>query len=172
MSDDHVQLPIKIDATSNGEFLPMPIGRTVAQAKTLAATGITDNARRLNLSRRTFLTSLSGVATTLLTLNHAFAARGNTGGYFQVAPEAAYDLAAAQESLSGSEFIFDIQTHMVDPQGDWRRGPGKLFERFLALVPQGACGEADPTDCFSAQRFIKEIFYDPERRRRGLAEVG
>ena len=58
MSDDHVQLPIKIDATSNGEFLPVPIGRTVAQAKALAAARITDNARRLNLSRRTFLTCL------------------------------------------------------------------------------------------------------------------
>jgi len=171
MSDDHVQLPIKIDATSNGEFLPMPIGRTVAQAKALAAARITDNARRLNLSRRTFLTSLSGVATTLLTLNHAFAARSNTGGYFQVAPEAAYDLAAAQESLSGSEFIFDIQTHMVDPQGDWRRGSGKLFERFLAWVPQGTCGEADPTDCFSAQRFIKEIFLDSDTSMAVLSFV-
>jgi hypothetical protein len=101
MRDDHGQLPITIDATSHGAFLPIPIGRTVAQAKALAAARITANARRLNLSRRTFLTSLSGVATTLLTLHHAFAARSNTGGYFQVTPEAAYDLAAAQESLSG-----------------------------------------------------------------------
>ena len=71
MRDDHGQLPITIDATSHGAFLPIPIGRTVAQAKALAAARITANARRLNLSRRTFLTSLSGVATTLLTLHHA-----------------------------------------------------------------------------------------------------
>jgi len=171
MSEHHVQLPVKIDATSNGEFLPVPVSRTVSQAKVLAAARITDNARQLNVSRRAFLTSLCGAATTLLTFNHAWAARGNTGGYFQVHPEAAFDLAAAQDSLSGAEFIFDIQTHMVDPQGDWRRGPGKLFERFLAWVPQGACGEADPTDCFSAQRFIKEIFLDSDTSMAVLSFV-
>src|SRR5262245_22668143 len=103
MHDHHVQLPIKLDATSNGEFLPVPVGPTVSHAKRLAAARVTDNARRLSVSRRAFLTSLCGAATTLLTLNHAFAAHGNTGGYFQMHPEAAYDLAAAQESLSGSE---------------------------------------------------------------------
>jgi hypothetical protein len=101
MREDHVELPIKIDATSNGEFFPMPVGGMVSQARALAAARITDNARRLNVSRRAFLTGLCGTATTLLTLNHTFAARGNTGGYFQVHPEAAFDLAAAQESLMG-----------------------------------------------------------------------
>ena len=37
-------------------------------------------------------------ATTLLTLNHAFAARGNTGGGFILPDEAAFETAAAAET--------------------------------------------------------------------------
>ena len=73
-------LPIKIDATSNGEFLPIQPGDTVERAKLLAALRISEGARRAGQSRRRFLSGLCAAATTLLTLNEAFAWRGNTGG--------------------------------------------------------------------------------------------
>ena len=85
------RLPIKIDATSNGEFRPVPVSRTVAEAKALAAARIEENARRTALPRRAFLVGLCGAATTLLTLNRAFAARGNLGGAFRVHPEGAFE---------------------------------------------------------------------------------
>src|SRR5262245_12891216 len=101
-------LPIKLDSTSNGEFAPVPVGRTIARANRLAAARITDNARRVGQSRRTFLASLCGAATTLLTLNEAFASNGAGGGTFDLPPDAALDPQMAQ-AIAGREFIFDIQ---------------------------------------------------------------
>ena len=155
-------LPIKIDSTSNGEFVPRPIGRTLARANELAAWRITEHARKTGRSRRGFLASLCGAATTLLTLDQAFAARGNTGGRFLVDPEAAFDGEAAAQSIGGDEFIFDIQTHMVEPDAPWRDGSSRGWVDRLTRWPQGGCGEADPVDCYSSDHFIEEVFLNSD----------
>jgi len=67
-------LPIKVDATSNGEFRPVPLTDPVARANSEAEFRIGENAKCVGLGRRAFLQSLCGAATTLLTLNEAFAA--------------------------------------------------------------------------------------------------
>ena len=76
------RLPIKVDATSNGEFRPVPLPEHVARANSEAERRIGEHAARVGLGRRAFLQSLCGAATTLLTLRDAFAAFGNTGGLF------------------------------------------------------------------------------------------
>jgi hypothetical protein len=118
---------------------------------------IGEQAKRVGLGRRAFLQSLCGAATTLLTLNEAFAALGNTGGLFRVPKKSAFEPAAAAETLAGDEFIFDVQTHMVDPAGAWRSSAGKYWEQILANFPQGSCGDDDPVDCFSSEKFIKHV---------------
>jgi len=159
---DRFRLPIKVDTTSNGEFEPVPLPETWRQAKAWAARRLSAQARRLGLPRRRFLASLCGAASTLATFNAANAAVGNTGGRYRLPAEAAFEPAAAAESLAGDEFIFDVQTHMVDPAGPWRRNRGRRFERVLAWWPQGACGEADPTDCYDGEHLIKEVFLDSD----------
>src|SRR5690606_18967626 len=105
------RLPIKIDATSNGEFAPRPIGAAATAANRLARLRTDEIARRLGLPRRRFLASASGAAATLLALNEAFAAAGRRGGFFAVPADAAYDPPLAEATLGGEEFIFDVQTH-------------------------------------------------------------
>jgi uncharacterized protein len=156
------RLPIKIDSTSNGEFRPIPLSEPLQRANALAAERVSDHAKRVGVARRAFLQSLCGAATTLLTFNQAFAARGNTGGAFRLPAEAEFETAAAQSALAGEEFIFDVQTHMVDPAGKWRANAGQYWERILANFPQGSCGDADPVDCFSADQFIKHVFLDSD----------
>ncbi len=56
MIREHIVLPIKVDATSNGEFLPTPPSPMLSQAKRLAASKITEHAKRTGMSRRNFLT--------------------------------------------------------------------------------------------------------------------
>src|ERR1044071_4259693 len=129
-------LPIKVDATSNGEFRPVPLGDPVARANREAERRIGEHAKRVGIGRRVFLQSLCGAATTLLTLNEAFAALGNVGGLFDLSKDSAFDMAAASEALSGEEFIFDVQTHMVDAAGAWRSSAGKYWEQILANFPQ------------------------------------
>jgi uncharacterized protein len=165
------RLPIKIDATSNGEFRPVPVPDVVARANALAATQIGIHAKRVGMARRAFLQSLCGAATTLMTLDDAFAARGNGGGRFVLPKEAAFETAAAADALSGDEFIFDVQTHMVDPAGAWRDNAGRYWERILASFPQGSCGDRDPVDCFSAEQFIKHVFMDSDTELAVLSFV-
>jgi hypothetical protein len=130
-------LPIKVDATSNGEFRPVPLTEHVARANREAERRLGEHAKRVGMGRRAFLQSLCGAATTLLALKDAFAAIGNTGGMFSVPEEGTFETAAAAEALAGDEFIFDVQTHMVDPAGTWRSSAGKYWEQILANFPQG-----------------------------------
>src|SRR5262249_53454721 len=95
------RLPVKVDATSNGEFRPVPLTQPVSRANREAELRIGENANRVGLGRRAFLQSLCGAATTLLTLNEAFAALGNIGGRFRLPKESAFEAAAAAEALAG-----------------------------------------------------------------------
>jgi hypothetical protein len=163
VTDTHdLTLPIKIDPTSNGEFRPVPLTKPLAQANVLARERVGAYAKRLGVGRRAFLQSLCAAATTLGTLNEAFAAQGNIGGSFRLPKEARYESAAARSVLAGDEFIFDVQTHLVDPAGTWRANAGKYWEQILARFPHGACGERDPVDCFSADQFVKHVFMDSD----------
>ncbi|HEX6141813.1 MAG TPA: amidohydrolase family protein [Geminicoccaceae bacterium] len=161
---DHLrgELPVKVDPTSNGEYRPVPLESYLERANVLAAERIREHARRVGQGRRAFLQSVCGAATTLWTLNEAFAARGNTGGHYRLSREAPFETAAAEATLAGDEFIFDVQTHMVDPAGKWRSNAGQYWERILASFPQGSCGDRDPVDCFSAEQFIKHVFMDSD----------
>jgi uncharacterized protein len=155
-------LPVKVDSTSNGEFRPVPLAEHVARANSEAERQIGENAKRVGFGRRAFLQSLCGAATTFLALNKAFAALGNTGGVFRLPKESAFETAAAAETLAGDEFIFDVQTHLVDPTGAWRSSAGKYWAQIFAGDPQGRCGEDDPVACFSAEKYIKHVFMDSD----------
>jgi len=166
--DHDTTLPIKIDSTSNGEFAPMPVSRAVRFANRLAAERITANARRAGMSRRRFLAGLCGAATTLLSFNEAFAGRRRPGGTFALPPEAAFEPAAAARVLEGKDFIFDIQTHLIDPDGAWRK-KGQPFMtgmldkiRSIVQLPPKECGEADKVRCYDAEHMIKEVFLDSD----------
>jgi hypothetical protein len=74
------RLPIKLDTTTNGEFAPIALSEVNLAAKRLAFPEATRNARRLGLSRREFLSSSCGAASTLLVFNTANAAAGKRGG--------------------------------------------------------------------------------------------
>lgn len=115
------RLPIKLDSTSNGEFVPVPLGPANLEAKRLAHEAASENAARLGCSKRAFLTSACGAASTLLAFNAANAAAGRTGGYFDLPNEAALDLqlARAQVGPARQEFILDVQVHFIDtPKGN------------------------------------------------------
>lgn len=90
------RLPIKLDTASNGEFVPVPLSKANRAAKLLAHESASANAKRLGLSRRQFLVSSCGAASTLLAFN---AAHGTTAGFFEIEPEAALDLQLAQATL-------------------------------------------------------------------------
>src|SRR5438128_9356166 len=130
---DGKRLPIKLDSTTNGEFAPIPLAPVHHHARSRAFDAATRNAKRLGLSRRAFLVSACGAATTLLGMNTAYAAANRRGGHYELPSEAVLDIQIARSALDRNEFIFDVQGHFVNPTGAWTRAlppgaqPLKMF---------------------------------------------
>ncbi len=128
------RLPIKLDSTSNGEFAPVPLWPANLEAKRLAHEAAATNAKRLGCSKRAFLTSSCGAASTLLAFNAANAAVGRTGGFFDLPRDAALDmqLARAQVGPARQEFILDVQGHFIDtPKGNSKNAEVFLKDVFM-----------------------------------------
>lgn len=162
------RLPIKLDSTSNGEFLPVPLSRANRHANHLAREQAGRLARKLNVSRRRFLTSACGAASTLLAMNHANAEAGRTGGWFDLEPESALDQQLAAVRLTGDEFIFDVQGHFVDPTGAWRRDvpagaqPFRWTEKSRRCKPDRDATLDEYLPCLGSEEFIKDVFLDSD----------
>jgi uncharacterized protein len=126
------RLPIKLDSTSNGEFAPVPLWPANLEANRLAHEAAAENSKRLGYSKRKFLISTCGAASTLLAFNAANASAGRTGGFFDLPKEAALDLqlARAQVGPAKQEFILDVQGHFIDTP----KGNPKSAEVFLKDV--------------------------------------
>lgn len=164
---DGLKLPIKIDTTSNGEFEPVPLTQANRLGNRTALTNATDNARRVGRSRRNFLISGCGAATTLLAMNQVNAAAGKRGGYFEVPADAAFDDQLAAAAVDGKEFIFDVQGHYVDPTGKWLEQVPD-FARPFAGMPKADCDAGDADDelaylkCLGPDEFVKDVFLDSD----------
>ena len=135
---DGERLPIKLDSTSNGEFVPIPLTARQREANRLARRQAAENAKRAGMGRRAFLVSACGAASTLLAFNAVNAAAGKQGGAFALSAEAAVDPEAAAQALGGTEFIFDVQGHFI---GEAALRPGS---------PRGP------------ENFIKDVFLDSD----------
>ncbi|HEX6690193.1 MAG TPA: amidohydrolase family protein, partial [Burkholderiales bacterium] len=149
---------------SNGEFEPVPLWPANLEANRLAHEAASIHSRKLGLSRRDFLISSCGAASTLLAFNTANAAAGRSGGFFDLAKDAALDqqLARAQVGPAKEEFIFDVQGHFIErPQGN-PKGP-EVFIRdvfmdsdtdvmVLSFVPSTRENEPVPIEAADAMR--------------------
>jgi uncharacterized protein len=153
---DDPGLPIKFGPCSNGEFVPAPLTVLECEAIARACASCETNARRLGVSRATFLRSICGAATTLLALQGCLRDAGKlVGGRWDVLAEAALERDAARAVLAGEEFIFDVQGHHLE-YDEMRRTAGQPF--FGSVFPQVHCGADDPRACFSREVFLEDFF--------------
>jgi uncharacterized protein len=156
-----VDLPIELGPCSNGEYDPVPLTPVAVEAQRRARSACDDNARHTGVSRRRFLRSLCGAATTLLAINACSeestreAVRRKPGGTFSVPSTAAVDPDAARSALAGDEFVFDVQGHFLDYAVDASTQQGR---EFWTGFPQQQCGETDPRVCYSVDHFMEEVF--------------
>lgn len=171
--DQHGGLPIKLGPVSNGEFLPRPatplvretVRRTQQEAERVSA--------RLGMSRRRFLSTLSGSALTLATLSACSSEQNaasttsaaptsggppttGPGGTFSIPETAITEPEAAAEVLAGEEFVFDVQGHLLDYDLDVPIDQEPVW--FGGLFPQAGCGEDDPRACFAIEAFLDLMF--------------
>src|SRR5690606_16510205 len=153
-----LRLPVKLDATSNGEYWPRPLDRALRQVRRDAMVSALSSARRLGVGRRAFLESACGAATVLLALNQLSCG----GGRYAVPRAAAHDADAAQGALGGRELIIDVQTHQVSAERVWWREDAPSLADFLKTTPQADCGAPSWARCFSDDVLVREVFMNSD----------
>jgi hypothetical protein len=163
-----IEPPIWLGNHSNGEYFHEQTSRE-RKLRELILQKADDNARRLGLERREFLTSAMGMATSLWVINGCAsdddpAGAGGTGGGFCVPEQAQFDESLACEALGGNEFIFDIQTHHFDPDAEWvERNPA-----YLAIIG-GNCGIEPKQECVSMERYLELMFFESQTTMAALS---
>ncbi|MBA2624557.1 MAG: amidohydrolase [Acidimicrobiia bacterium] len=134
------------------------------------------------MDRRRFLQSSGGVAAVLATYNLAACASGEErarqgastttstapGGTFTV-PDPA-DTVACAEALAGDEFIFDVHTHHVVPDGPWRENATRIADMVRGLVPD-ECLDADPFRCVDRTAYLHDLFLASDTTVSLLSDV-
>ena len=161
------RLPIKLDATTNGEFAPIPLEAVHREARATALAAATRNAKRLAVPRRAFLVSACGAASTLLAMNRAYAKQGPRGSYYDLPANAALDSQLARSKLDTGEFIFDVQGHFVNPSGAWTQQLPAGATPLKSFAQNKQCDAAARPglgylDCLNGDAFIKDVFLDSD----------
>ncbi len=172
-------LPFRPGQASNGEFVPRARTRHHLEAETRALEMAEQIAWKRGIDRRRFLQGAGGIAVTLAAINLAGCDDGDkttlppgvtAGATYEVPVDADPDAVCAK--LEGDEFIFDVQTHHVDPDGPWvKESPAtaQFFARFLGGDP--ACAEADKLDCLSRFYYAHDIFLESDTTMAVLSDT-
>jgi predicted TIM-barrel fold metal-dependent hydrolase len=174
-------LPFVPGEVTNGEFIPRPAS---AHDRLIVAESLRraeQSAARLGLDRRRFLRTTGGMALMLGVVN-ACSSSGDSsapsttpssaattrGGTFEV-PEPE-DIAACDEALGGTEFIVDVHTHHVMPDGPWRQNSPRIESMIVDLVPDG-CTEADPLVFLDRQAYVRDLLVGSDTSVGMLSDV-
>jgi hypothetical protein len=176
---------------SNGEFVPDAPSSRDLLLRRLILERVSASAHRTGIDRRRFLQSGAGVAATLAVYNLAGCSSGEDrradpsttrsratsstapttgpGGTFTV-PDSE-DVEACEEALfSQGEFIFDVHTHHVVPEGPWRDNARRIATMIAGLVPDG-CNEADPYRCLDRTAYLHDMFLASDTTMTLLSDV-
>jgi len=163
-------LPVDVLPCSNDEFFPPP-----PTAEQIAIMDIADAEterwrRRFNMSRREFVRTSAAMAIGFWAIDVVRPGIwGNYGGAQGVSigrPDACDLEWAGRKGLETvrnlpGEFIFDVQSHHVDPDGMWRVTNPAIHAFFNAVWPQTReGGEPDPIENLSRYHYLKEIYLD------------
>src|SRR6266699_4729813 len=161
------EVPLPTRLVSNEEFPPHPQTSAQREVEDRILTEAGHLASRLGLSRRDFLRSSGGMATSLLAMNAVF------GRFFDVLPVEAADPAAFQERTGPPIFIFDVQLHYVsagyDPSNAEAGRKGAVSKGALLGLRRGSRRlnsklESDRGTLadLSWENMVKEVFLDSE----------
>jgi uncharacterized protein len=153
-----VEPPLPLGNRSNGEYFHTQTEHE-RRIRSLVLRDADASAHRRGIDRREFLASTMGMASALAAINACKPHGGRDGG----SPGNGYDVPPTPEEctpLAAPEFIFDVQTHHVDPEGVWRES-NLGYANLLAGLPQAACGP-DPFECYSASKYVELVFHDSD----------
>ena len=79
------------------------------------------------------------------------------------------DVEACEDALAGAEFIFDVHTHHVVPDGPWRQSSPRIASMIRDLAP--ACGAEDEYDCLDRVSYVHDMFVASDTTVALLSDV-
>ncbi len=144
-----VDSPMPTQVVSNEEFIPRP--QTEAQKKVEHLIGelAEERAKKLGMTRRSFMASTMGLATCFLAQNKVY------GQIWDVDEEETWERAAYEEKWpKGEYFIIDVQTHFTNGQ--------VLGFRNMEFVKNMGFQLKNDSEAYSYRNFVKEIYFDSE----------
>ena len=179
-------LPVDVMPASNEEYFPTIPTAEQIQIMRLADAETERMRRRFGMTRAQFVRTAAATAIGFWAIDTVRKGTFGSYGFAQgVSPFNVCDLdhdgRRGLETLSNlpGEFIFDVQSHHVDPDGDWRASNPAIHAFFMAVWPQsssllgpqpsiteegikggGKGGEPDPIQSLSRKHYLKEIFLD------------
>ena len=162
------ELPLKppipfLENYSNGEFFHEQTPRDRLINK-LVLEKADEGARKLGIDRRQFLASTVGMTTTLGVINLVSGCGNSDGGFCAGANDATLDFAEAGEMLDAcGYFIFDMQTHHVDPTGEYIERNPVIAMGLPAIFPGADCELGmNSNDCLDFDHYIDLIFLESD----------
>jgi hypothetical protein len=173
------RLPIPAGPVSNGEFIPVAPSGGDSAVNELIRNTVNDAARRNGIDRRRFLQTAAAVAASLTAFEVAgcsgpgsarSSARTSTpGGTFTVPSPS--DTVACEQALGGSgEFIFDVHTHHVIPNGAWVDNAPETVGLILGMLPSG-CTDNPQLDCVDRATYLHDLFLASDTTVAMLSDV-
>src|SRR4051794_8781868 len=179
-------LPVDVLPASNGEYFPPPPTAEQLTIMALQDQEVERWRRKFGMSRRRFVRTSAAMAIGFWAIDTVMPGKwGSYASAHNTKTTDACDLEWAGrqglETLANlpGEFIFDIQSHHVDPVAPWRVTNPAIVAFFAALWPQaspvlgahpsirddgsvrgGGAGEIDPIENLSRFHYMKELYLD------------
>ncbi|HSO75067.1 MAG TPA: amidohydrolase family protein [Blastocatellia bacterium] len=142
--------PMPTQVVSNEEFIPRP--QTEAQKKVEYLIGEMgeERAKKLSMTRRSFMASSMGLATCFLASNKVY------GNYWDVDEAETWEPAAYDEKWpKGEYFIIDVQAHFTN-------GFAIPGFRDAEFVKNMGFHLKNDSEAYSFKNFVKEMYFDSE----------
>ena len=164
-ADMSENLPVDVMPCSNDEYLPLPPNQAQLAIMRLAHRETERMRLRFGMSRRQFVRTAAATMIGFWAIDMVMPGRFGNYGFAQ-SPQDACDLEFGGRGLETlrnlpGEFIFDVQSHHVDPDGMWRVTNPAVHAFFAAIWPQSReGGELDPIENLSRFHYLKEVFLD------------
>ncbi len=143
--------PMPTQAVSNEEFAPRPQSEPQKQVEHLIGDMSETRAKKLNMDRRSFMSSSMGLATCFLASNKVFGT--NVWDVDEV--ESWEPAATAEKFPKGEYFVIDVQAHFTNGI----RIPGFRTMEFMKNM---GFQLKDDAESYGYKNFVKEMFFDSE----------
>jgi predicted TIM-barrel fold metal-dependent hydrolase len=171
---DEGPLPLYSGPVSNGEFVPAFASHRDRDTNRLVHEKIYEAASRSGVSRRRFLQSAGAVAAALSVFDATSCTasshrKASKGGHYQVPPPTEAEACHAA-LVDKAEFIFDVHTHHVIPNGTWVQNSPETVGLVTGMLPEG-CTDDPRLDCVDRASYLHDLFISSDTTMAMLSDV-